>query len=651
MIEISEIEKKKILDKFVIEINNLKKTSCCIPYDLSGYDKVNKSILDDIDKNRNHSWIKEVYERRKNDLNSVAIKYRGNKFTYSDFFIQSYMYAKSLKYQGLTKGDEFICCIENVPEFPFIMGAASIIGAKVNLLASDMDDDYLYSIINNANSPLIFVSDKDLKEFSSVLKRVMNNKKIIPLPLEYSIESNKFSFITDKYYKLNQDEYNNCKKELTNILEIDEFLNLGKTYSGSVFENTGLTDGFTITYTSGSTLSNKPKGLEHGNRSYITMGRYHDPEISRIPSMKGMTMLAFVRTMSDTDFMSAISDVFMQGGNVALEPINDKDFIMWSMLINRANICLTSRTVWLYNMKKQMTDPEYKNMKFPYLIAPMCIGEPEDDNEDKALNQWLRKVKAGTKITKTPFSIVHMSIAGGDSEHGGIFITMYRALQKLKLKNSTIKGQIGMGTYGMVKVVALRDDLSHCEPDEPGKLVAKSPCTMHGYRNNPVGDKEFFIKDKYGNDWENLNTYGWIDKNGYVHVKGRVSKTDGNIPNYMIATEILKDTKKILSCEVVNSIINGETIYIAHIEQQFQVSFNTNKVLNGAVQRCINKFGSEIIDKLYFRIRSSQESFPVTATLKRSFRDLIQEGLSDKCISAKDVINLKQKAKQKRLKK
>lgn len=641
-----KIETNKLLEEFINEIENLSSEPCLEPYNLDGYDIKNQLILKEIDENRNHCWIKEVYQRRKNDLKNTAIIYRGHKFTYSSFFAQSYRYAKALKYQGVKKGDEFICCIENVPEFPFIMGAASIIGAKVNLLASDMDQDYLCDIINDASSPLIFVSDKNLVEFTPVLKRVMDHKKIIPLPLEYSINNdNKFSFVTDKFYSLDGEKYNMCLSQLDNVISIDDFLNSGESYDGTLFENTGLNDGFTVTYTSGSTLSNKPKGLEHRNRSYITMGRYHDPEISHIPSMKGMTMLAFVRTMSDTDFMSAISDVFMQGGNVALEPINDKDFIMWSMLINKANVCLTSRTVWLYNMKKQMTDPEYKNFTFPDLIAPMCIGEPEEENEDKALNKWLKKVKAGVKITKTPFSLVCMSIAGGDSEHGGIFITMYRALQKLRLKNLGSKQQIGMGTYGMVKVAALRDDLSICNPDEPGKLVAKSPCTMHGYRRNEEGNKEFFIKDKEGNSWENLNTYGWVDKNRYVYVKGRVSKKDGSIPNYMIAAEILKDTKKIMSCEVVNSYVDGKLVYVAHIEQQFQVPFNQENVLRGAIQRCKNKFGDEILDILYFRIRSSQESFPVTATLKRSFNDLIKEGVSDKCILARELTINKHKQK------
>lgn len=641
-----------LLKKFVEEIEQLQSQPCDKPYNLDGYSDIDKAILQDIDQNRNHSWIKEVYNRRKNDMDKTAIKYRGHKFTYSDFFIQSYRYAKALKQQGIKKGDEFICCIENVPEFPFIMGAASIIGTKVNLLAADMDQDYLCDIINDANSPLIFASDKNLEEFTPTLKRVMDHKKIITMPLEYSINGdNRFSFVTDEFYQLNKENYNKCISELDNVIELDSFLEEGEKYSNCVFENTGLNDGFTVTYTSGSTLSNKPKGLEHGNRSYITMGRYHDSEVSHIPSMKGMTMLAFVRTMSDTDFMSAVSDVFMQGGNVALEPINDKDFIMWSMLINKANICLTSRTVWIYNMKKQLTDPQYANFKFSDLIAPMCIGEPEEANEDKALNKWFKKVKAGTNVTKTPFSIVCMSIAGGDSEHGGIFITMYRSLQKLKLKNMKIKGQVGMGTYGMVKVAALRDDMSLCEPGEPGKLVAKSPCTMHGYRKNPEGDKEFFIKDKDGNDWENLNTYGWVDKNGYVYVKGRVSKMDGSIPNYKIATEILKDTKKIMSCEVVNSTFNGQTVYVAHIEQQFQEPFNDEEVLRGAALRCKNEFGEDILDKLYFRVRSSQESFPVTATLKRAFKALIEEGVSEKCISAKDVVSNKIKEKVKTLNK
>lgn len=629
------------IEKFKLEMDNEIERPCDKPYDISGYDKKNQKILRDIDLNHNHSWIKEIWNRNKNNLKNTAIFYRGQKFSYEDFFVNSYKFARALKTNGLKKGQEFICCIENTPEFPFIMGAASILGARVNLLSADMDQDYLINIINNATSPFIFVTDKNFIEFSSTLAKVDKSKRIINLPLDYSLKNgNPYKEITEKYYKLDEEKFNECLNKFDNVENIDEFLKSGQKFEGTVYNPTGLNDVFTITYTSGSTNSNKPKGLMHRVRSYISMGRYHDPEISKVPSMKNKRMLALVRTMSDTDFMSAVSDVFMQSGNVALEPVNDKDFILETILINKPTVFLTSRSVWIETMKKQMNNKCYKNIKFPSLMVPMCIGEPLDANEEKVLNKWLRSLKAGVDVTKLPNSVVSMSIAGGDSEHGGIFITLFRELQTKIYKNFGIKEPVGMGTYGMVEVKALREDGTYCDYMEPGHLVANSPCTMEGYVNNAQGDKEFFITDAYGKKWANLNTYGYVDKFNHTYVKGRINSYDANIPNYKVASAILKDTKKIMSCEVVNVEDDGNKYYVAHIEPQMFTSINIDSMLLGAANRCKLEFGTEFLDNLYFRVRSNEESFPVSPTLKRSFLKLIEEGISDKCIKATDILNV-----------
>ena len=632
-------EEKKLFEQFVKGIESLPKVPFDEPYDVSDYDKKNQKVLQEIDQNRNHPWIKEVWNvNRTTHLDKPAIKYRGHIFTYRDFFIQSYRYAKALKANGVKKGQEFVCCIENVPEFPFLMGAASIIGAKVNLVSADMDKEYLKEIIANADAPYIFVSDKNFVEFAPTLTEVDSNKKVIILPLEYSLHGdNLYRELTEKYYKLDQVAFEQAKQEISNLVDIDEFLNSGKSFDDAkVFESTGLNDEFTITYTSGSTSSNRPKGLVHCNRSYITMGRYHDPKLSGIPSMKDRTMLAFVRTMSDTDFMSAVSDLFLQSGTTAMEPINDSKFVLDSIAMNKPSVAITSRSVWLDVMKRQRSEPRYKNLTFDDLIAPMCIGEPLDAGEEKQLNRWLRSMKSGVALTKVP--IACMSLAGGDSEHGGIFLVMYRAYQAPKMKLFGIHEPAGMGTYGMVQVKALRPDGTHCDLMEPGQLVANSPCTMEGYRNNPKAEKEFWITDANGKKWANLNTFGYIDRFNNIYVKGRMNLSKGDIPNYQIAESILKDTKKIMSCEVVNSEVDGEPVYVAHIEPQIDTSFDEDKVLTGAALRCRSNFNEDLLDRLYFRIHSNEESFELTPTLKRSFKALTDEGVSEKCKLASDYL-------------
>ena len=89
-----------------------------------------------------------------------------------------------------------------------------------------------------------------------------------------------------------------------------------------------------------------------------------------------------------------------------------------------------------------------------------------------------------------------------------------------------------------------------------------------------------------------------------------------------------------MSCEVVNVPYENKKVYVAHIEFQMYNNFNEKEILNSICKRCVKKFGVDILNNLYFRIRDNEESFPITPTLKRSFKALIDEGITDKCISA-----------------
>ena len=623
---------QELFEKVFKEMASLEEYPCTSPYALpTELSKKTKKVLKDIDDNRNHSWIKEIWNNCVSDnrLDDTAIVYRGHKFSYKTYFVYCYRYACSLKTNGFQKGQEIVCAIENTPEFPFIMGAVSMLGGKVNLVSAEFDRDYLVEILDRADSQFVFVSDMSFAKFSAALKETHASKIIIPVPLDHSLKhGNPFADITDRYYKLDDEEYRAAVSEFDNIVDLDDFLRQGSKYKGKVIESAGLNDEFTITYTSGSTGWGKPKALIHRVRSYITMGRYHDPKVSGIPSMKGRTTLALIKTMSDTNFMTNISDTFMQGGIVALEPINDVDYFLTSMIINKAEFVIASRSFWLYAMKQQMSDPAFKDIHLPHCFCPCSVGEPLPASEEYALNRWLRKMHAGIAITKVPFVVI--STGGGDSEHGGIFISIFRAYQNLRPSHYGIKEPIGMTTYDMVQVKALRKDRTYCGVMEEGRLVANSPCTMEGYLRNDEANRNFFIKDAYGKTWGDLGTYGYIDKTGHIYVKGRIGKDDGPIPHYRIQDAILKDVKRILSCEVVKE---GDS-YIAHLEPQPGRSFDEDQVLKDAAERCRQEFGRDFVNSLYFRVHSNKEGFPLLHTGKRNPIALQNEGICKSCIKA-----------------
>ena len=106
-------------------------------------DEVWESIL----KYHNHSWYEDIYMRNKDRKDHIALFYRNSTYSYGEFFEMTEKYAKSLKALGVNKGDEFVACLQQTPDYPMLIAAASLVGAKINLINSSFDIDFIISSI------------------------------------------------------------------------------------------------------------------------------------------------------------------------------------------------------------------------------------------------------------------------------------------------------------------------------------------------------------------------------------------------------------------------------------------------------------------------------------------------------------------------
>ncbi len=595
-------------------------------------DKFIQSVLEELQENHNHTWIEELYLRNKDTLDDPALFYRGTEVSYKLMFIKMQQYAKALKTMGVEKGTEIPICISNTPELIYLLGAISLVGAKANIFNEEFDPEYITEIIDGCDSNFMFVEDGKYPQ----LKKSIDNSHISRIFMTSLTDSlpkdgNPYEEIDKKHGKF-VNTVEEHKQTNPNISSIKEFTELGKNYTGELLSDANMDDEFTITYSSGSTNSSRAKAIVHTNRSFITIGRCHDTDVQKSASMKNFTIEAQIPTHSNTDIISSISDSLMQGSKLALEPIYDKDFFIDSLLINKPTYVVATRSFWINTMKKVFADPAYQNVKMPFLLIPFSVGEPLERNEEKFLNRGLRKVSAGKDKVPTPISPITMSVAGGDCEHGGIFWILFRALQsKIPGRKTDVAG---MNPFQMVDVAVLDENGEYCEPYQMGRLVANSPCNMKGYKNNPEATEKFFIKDAHGKTWGDCNVYSFIDSKGGIHMKGRIPTHKEIIPPFLIADEILKDTKNILSCEVIQDEETG--YYVAHIEMQPGKN-NHTKIIDSAEQRCIKKFGEEFTSNLLFRIHSFEESFELTGCGKRSGNALRSEGVTEKCVKPVDV--------------
>lgn len=590
----------------------------------------NEEILREIQEKHNHSWYDEIYLRNKDNLDDVALIYRGYKVTYREMFAKMDEYAKAFKQNGVQQHMEVPVCISNTPELVYILGGISKIGAQVNIFNEEFDKEYITEIIDGCDSDFIIVEDGKYEELKSAIEK-SHVSKVVMTSLCTSLPTNPY----DELDKVHGKFVNKIPEfvERYNVQPINEFLVEGELYTGPTSANVSLDDVFTTTYSSGSTNSSRAKAIVHTVRSFITIGRCHDPEIQKSASMKDFTIQAHIPSHSNTDIISSISDGLMQGSKIAMEPIYDEDFFLNTLLINKPNYIVATRSFWLTAAKKIESDERYKNVKLPFLLIPFSVGEPLDLGEEKYLNKILRKVKAGIDLLPVNFSPITMSVAGGDCEHGGIFWTLFRGLKNKLPRNMMNKREQGLMPFEMVETAILDENGNVCPPNTYGRLVANSPCNMKEYKNNPEATEKFFIKDATGKVWGDCSVYSYIDETGGIHLKGRIPTNSEELPPFMIADEIIKDTKNVLSCEVVQvTDVEAGDVYIAHIELQPHAKVrDPKKVMAAAQKRCEKKFGEEVADSLYFRLHSYEEGYKLTGCGKRDKKALEAEGLTKKC--------------------
>lgn len=595
-----------------------------------------EEALSSVVKYHNHSWYEDIKMRNAQNLDSTAFLFRASKITYREFETEvEKKLAPALKQAGIGKGDEFVCCVRQTPDYPILFGAASLTGSVAMFINDAFDKDFIAKLINESSGKVTFVSDWDFISMIPALKKVNPDIKIVVVPVSrWDKYNNPYANITERFYKFDETAYKEAISEFPNVTTLEEFLNEGKKFTGEVNGHGKLEDAVAVTYTSGSTSKGIHKGVVQRNETYIVMGRYHDPEVAGIPKMDKTITYAAGPTNADTVLLTGVSDTMMQGGIVALDPIADEHYFPYALILNKAGLAVATRSYWISAMKAWEYNPELKNVKLPGLYVPSQGGEPLSAGEEKALNRWLKKVKAGIEITRTPISITKMTVGGGDSENGSIFLTLFRDYYNKLQKIRGIDEPIGMAYYNFVDVKVLREDGTYCEPMELGRLVCMSPLTMKQYHRNPQATEEFFVTDAYGRKWGNLNNYGYIDNYNRVYMKGRISKNDPEIKNFQIQDQICKDTKNIMSCEVINfEDDTGELYYIIHIEFQMGKKINVDKVLKSAEDRCVKNFGEKLKGRLFFRVRSHEEGFPLSFTAKRNAIELREEGFTDKCIS------------------
>ena len=594
------------------------------------------AVLNELELDHNWSWYEEIYHRNQDNMNGEALFYRGTHITYRELFKKADQFAATLSYIGLEKGDQVATCMTNMPEFVIALLGANKIGVVLNIFGADFAPDYIEDILNRCNNKLLIASDDRYHEIQNVVEKCdIGNKLVVSLTDSLPGGFDPFDELDEPFYKF----ANHAKKFAKNdpsVVLWDEFIKTGQewmTSSNYRFEQPVADDVFAVTYSSGSTRIGRPKAIVHRNRGPIAMARFHDKDISGLPSTKNMHTLAMIPPHSYTQLTACISDTLSQQGTVLLEPIYHQDFFAYSLMINRPEFAPATRSFWVHTMKT--FQEKFPNQDLSYVYIPAIIGEASSLNEEKLLNQKAKELKMGRKKIPLPMLVSSFSIGGGDCEHGGLFFTLYKSTFEKLCRDEESRGLV---PFALAKCTVVNKKFEPCHSYELGRHMWTSVGDMIGYQDNKEATNAFFVQTPDGKTWGDAKVWGYYDKRGHIHMKGRMGDefhlSGGiEIPTFLLADAVLLDIDNVLSCEVVNvkDLVNQTETPVVHFELQPDAKDSFDQIMNRMDARIQELFPEELASKVVYRQHTLEEEFPLTGCGKRNVPALEQEGVSDLC--------------------
>lgn len=596
-----------------------------------------------IEKKYDRSWYSCIKERwMKKKANHEMIFYRGRVITRKEVFATADKVAEALLALGVKKGDEIPCCLANVPEVAFLMLGANKIGAKLNFFGGHYDPEFVDIILKEASNKILFVTDDEYEKIQANLDKA-KLKNIVVISLADSLPEDpmkckEYEEDFDKYYHYENKAKAYVAAHKKGYLTWPDFVDKSKKFKGKVKDLNGLDTEFLITYTSGSTRIGFPKREVHRNRSLITVGVFHDPELCGNPAAQNLRGMALIHTDSDTDLITMISDSFFQGWSVSFEPEYDRDDFLEYLVVNKPNFCLATTNFLLKAARQYLIEKRIGKRKMPWLLAMMAVGEGCTAGEERFINTWFRKCHAGWGVNlvgPVRLPVVTVGLGGGDTEHGGIYYSLFHRMYEV-LKKRELKGQ----PYGMMPVpyahccVLKQNDKGEwveCGYNESGLIVANSATTMARYKNDWEKTKALVVTDWKGIDWVSCNVFGYIDDTGAIHMKDRMGsevtlENGKTVFPYKIADVAQDDPENLLSTLVTTTEEDGKTYFVVNFQYSPLRKKHKHDIVRDLDARLKKEF-PEIHDHIRYRRFAERYPFPVTGAGKRNVMEVINMGM------------------------
>lgn len=432
-------------------------------------------------------------ERANNFMDSIALDYFGNKYTYKKFYEEIDKASKSFKTYGIRKGDVVTILSANVPEALITIYALNNIGAVANVVHPLTSENEIKEALNRYSTVMLVAMDITYEK----IKNIINDTEVYKVVIISARDSMNF------FYKIGYEVTQGYKVEKPKRSKYytywKDFIASGQDYDKQVeCKNVNRDTPAIILHSGGS--SGKPKGivLSNGNFNAQTI-----QSTIALPDLnKHDVILAIMPIFHGFGLSVSINDALAIGAKVVLVPtFKPKEF---DKLVKKYNPSVLVGVPTLFEALTSndgMKDVDLSNLK--YVISG---GDTLNKKRVMAINEFLHNHGANTNLTQ------------------GYGMTEAVAAITFDLKYASKPGSIGIpwpGTY--VKIVKPNTDIE-VPIGEDGEICICGPSVMLGYYNDEKETNEALHMHSDGNVWLHSGDIGSMDKDGFFSYKQRIKR-------------------------------------------------------------------------------------------------------------------------------
>lgn len=539
-----------------------------------------------------------IYEMlEKNSLNRkdiIAYNYFGNKKTYEDLLNEINNCSKSLKKIGVKEKDKVTICMPNTPEAIASFYAINKIGAIASMIHPLSAEKEIKYYLNITKSKVLFAIDLAWSKIEKIIKETKVEKVIILSVKESMPTLLRIGYNITKGRKLKKLNYTN------NILNWNEFIELGKTYKKSTLVRAKGKKEAVILYSGGT--SGYPKGILLSNLNFNALAlqsieacgclKEQDKVLSIMPIFHGFGLGICIHT------------VFTFGGCAIILPQFSAQTFHKLLIKYKPNVIAGVPTLYeaLINNKKM------QKLNLYYLKCVISGGDSLSINLKKKLDTFLKEHGANIQVRE------------------GYGLTECVTGSCLTPANYYKEGSIGIpypDTYYKIVKPGTIDELGY---NEDGEIVLSGPSVMVGYLNQKEETKNTLKKHRDGLVWLHTGDLGYMDEEGFVYFKQRIKRmiisSGYNIYPQNIENVIDSHPSVLISC-----VIGIPHPYKQEVAKAFVVLKDgineTEELKNEILNYCKKELAVYSIPKeIEFR-----KSLPKTLVGKIAYNELIKEEL------------------------